>query len=425
MYSFVIAIRSLLMRYRQYVSLFFVCMFGVCISVTSLYVSKGMIYSLTDKARIYFGGDAAFMGSPGCSSGLMSYNINDFFDLLKKDLPEDSIVSGRLTREIIEFSFYFEGTELHLKTMSGVDFYNETNLLSRLDFVSGDLKNISESNGILISKAVADKMHIACGDSLSYVFKDDSGSVNTADFVVKGIFNDSSVFGIYTCYVDINYMRTIYNSPSGTVNRICFQNINNEQIKSIHEYLKNQINMFEYVEDKQIFYDALEASPVPVYNLIPLIANLTEIKIMQKAMTAVITFVVSMLVLIIVAGVGSTYRVFVLRRLNEIGIYMSIGMKKPYIVLTLLFESFVLLVSGCVAGIMFSGVLCSAIHFFDFSFIPAFDIFLTSGLLCPIFDISGTLIVTLCVIIITLSVVLYSVYKSVRVMPCQALASID
>ena len=51
MYSIKIALRSLLYRKTQYISLFLVCMFGVVISLGAISVSTGMINSMTEKAK--------------------------------------------------------------------------------------------------------------------------------------------------------------------------------------------------------------------------------------------------------------------------------------------------------------------------------------------------------------------------------------
>lgn len=51
MYYFKISSRSLLSKWRQYVSLFLVSMFGVAISLFLMFVVKGMLSSMATKAK--------------------------------------------------------------------------------------------------------------------------------------------------------------------------------------------------------------------------------------------------------------------------------------------------------------------------------------------------------------------------------------
>ena len=60
MFYFVIAIKSIFERRRQYKSLFAVCAVGVCIMLCALMVTDGMVKSMNEKARQYYGGDIGY-----------------------------------------------------------------------------------------------------------------------------------------------------------------------------------------------------------------------------------------------------------------------------------------------------------------------------------------------------------------------------
>ena len=53
--------RSLIYRKKQYISLFLICFFGTAISLFSLFMSRGMLDSLNEKALVYYGGDLVVM----------------------------------------------------------------------------------------------------------------------------------------------------------------------------------------------------------------------------------------------------------------------------------------------------------------------------------------------------------------------------
>ena len=139
------------------------------------------------------------------------------------------------------------------------------------------------------------------------------------------------------------------------------------------------------------------------------------------AMNIISTFVILILMVIIMVGVSSTYRVIVMKRINEIGIYKAIGMKRLGIFSVLLSETSLLIFVGCVAGIIFSWILCWGISLFSFSFIPAFDIFLVNGNLSPKISFLQSLLISILVYVTTTFGVLLSVQKSVKMTPVDAL----
>ena len=56
------SLRSIFYRRKQYVSIFLVCLFGIGISIFSIFLIDGMLSALESKARIYYGGDYQFLG---------------------------------------------------------------------------------------------------------------------------------------------------------------------------------------------------------------------------------------------------------------------------------------------------------------------------------------------------------------------------
>jgi len=425
MYQTKIALRSLLYRKTQYISLFLVCLFGVAISLAAISISTGMIHSLNQKARIYYGGDFALMCAK--DDGLEIYDYQEKLEQIKVLLPSSAIVNPRLDFDARHSSYYFEGVQALQQTIKGVNFKNEKELLSSFTFVEGGVEDITEDNAVLISAPIARMLSVHVGDQITFQLETRDDYLNTVPILVKGIFQDSSVFGMYTSYMDFNFLKKAYGRPENFANRICVQladrNITDKDYHAIYDTLSSQMNFYPYVTNKDDYIDAAEDDfDVETWGFIPISANLNEVEIMQLAMNAVITFIVVILTIIIIAGIGSTYRVLIMKRITEIGIYMAVGMKKKAIIQTLLFESLLLLVFGCLAGIILTAVFCNIISIFDFSFIPSFDLFLEKGNLRPRVDFIKSMIVIVSVIVVTLIAVLHSTLKSIKIMPVQALA---
>jgi len=424
MYLIRIAFRSLLFRRRQYISLFLVCVFGVAISLFSVYLINGMLNSLTSKAKIYYGGDFQILrGDTYLSYKDVEVEIEQFKDCF----PSDAVIAPRFDLDAASSAFYYEGVGVRQRVIKGVDFIREKKLFSEFNYIEGDATQIDGTDGVLLSEPIAQMLTVKCGDVITFMLHDSHGYLNTIELTVKGIFCDSSLFGMYTSYMDINTLRKAYGfNNSNYANRIAIslknQKLSKDDVKLYYESLKSKFNMYKLVSDKRIFYNDFPNMKEKIYALIPLSANLQDVKILIDAMKGITSFIIIMLVIIIISGISSTYRVLVMKRINEIGIYMAIGTKRKNIYKMLLIETMFLLIFGCFVGFIFSLILCFVSSHLSFSFIPAFDIFLVNGYLSPIFDLSSTVNLVFIIIAFTIFSVLWAIRKTVNIMPVQALA---
>ncbi|QTQ16033.1 FtsX-like permease family protein [Treponema parvum] len=425
MFALKLGLRSLFFRKKQYVSLFIVCCLGVGISLFSIYVMNGMLKALSMKARIYYGGDLQFIGGNG---NLYFDDYRPIIEKLSAVFPENAIIAPRFDFEASYAALYFEGTGVRQRVIKGVDFTKEKKLFTYFNYVSGSAEDMAGTNGILLSKPIADMLGADTGDSITLMLKTQNWYTNTVTLVVKGIFRDSSLFGMYTSYMDFDVLRSAFGLPESAANRIGVffpdKEPSGRDIARYQAELEKKFPMYPLVNDKYVFYDDLLAArlPFPTYALIAISANLKDLGGLIDAMRAIAVFIIVSLVLIIVAGVSSSYRVLVMKRCNEIGIYMAIGMKRRGISFVLLSEASVLLLSGCLAGFLLSIVLSLGLRVWNLSFIPAFDIFLTDGAIVPSIDMFSVFKVIFFVIVTTALAVLFATRKAVSMTPVQALA---
>ena len=427
MKTFLMSLKSVIYRRKQYLSLMLVCLFGVGISLFCLFLIDGMLGALEYKAKIYYGGDLQFIGG---SPGLTMTNQKDVIEKLQEVFPKDTIISYRMDLDADYSAFYFEGTGVRQRVIKGVDFDKEKDLFSSWNFVAGNADNIKGTNGVLLSEPIAKMLEVQVGDSITFLYKIPwNGQINTQELVVSGIFRDSSLFGMYTSYMDMDLLNKVSRMPAGCCNRIVlfFPNgsPSEKQIVAWQHELEQRFQMYELTDNKQKFYDKLGSLPMPTYALIKLSANLQDVQILIDAMKLIAAFIIIMLVVIIVAGVSSTFRVIVMKRINEIGIYKAIGMKRRKITGMLLAETSLLVFAGCLAGFILSLVLTFIAGFVNLSFIPAFDIFLTNGVLKAKISLLYFVVVSAAVIVTTMLAVLFAIRKSVRITPCEALAATE
>ncbi len=425
MFAFKLGLRSLFFRRKQYISLLAVCIAGVGISLFCLFLMDGMLRSLSMKSKIYYGGDLQFIGGNGT---LNFSNVDETIAKIEPVFPSNAIISPRYDFSAGNSALYFEGTGVRQRVIKGVDFTKEDQLFSQFTYVSGDAKSIAGTNGILLSDPIAKMLCIHTGDSVTLMLKNIRGYTNTVQLEVKGIFKDSSLFGMYTSYMDIDCLRLAYGCGHKEANRIGVffpeQAPSSKDVASYQSSLEKLFTMFPQVTDKQLFYDKLLTGQLTgeTYALITLFANLQDVRILIDAMHGIAAFIIIILILIIVIGISSTYRVLIMKRSNEIGIYKAIGMERKGIMHVLLSETLVLLVCGCAGGFLFAFILCKCISFWNLSFIPAFDIFLSNGILVPLIKFLPVAVISLTVIVTTVFAVLFSVKKTVIMTPIEALA---
>ena len=422
-----ISLRSLLLRWRQYISLFLVCAVGTGVSLFSLFLVDGMLDALYMKARIYYAGSFQFLGG---KDSLYFGDCRPFVEKLSLIFGEGASILPRMELSDEAGFFYYEGEEANVQVIKGVDFSLEQELFSNFNYVQGGTSEMTE-NGVLISDKIASSLCVSIGDEITFFFRDSRKHINTAQLEVKGVFCDSSVFGVYTAYIDINYLRKIYSVDDFYASRIGIFFSNPKRAEKHAAYyqqlLSEAFNMYDLVENKYDFYDQLLADKFDeeTYALIQLSANLDDLKIVIDAMKIVENLIISALVLIIVVGIASTYRVIVMKRIEEIGIYKAIGMNRNSVRLLLASETLSLLVAGCAAGFLLCLLLELVAGRINFSFIPAFDIFLSDGFLIPLRSASGALSVFGAVVVTTLAAIMFSVQKAVKITPVQALCTTE
>lgn len=416
-------LKTILYRHRQYLQLVSVCAVGIAFSLFCVFLVSGMFASLIDKARFYYGGDYIFFGGV---KNLGMENVDNVIETLKKIFPENTLISARLDYEADNSSFYFEGFDARQRIIKGIDFEKEKELFSRFNYVDGDSSQIAGTNGILLSEPISRHLNIKVGDEITFMLKTVEGFINTVSLVVHGIFRDSSLFGMYTSYVDINILRQAWGRDKNFANRICIdlpEKYNTEKLTSHYQKeLEKHFNMYPQVEDKDIFYKRLKSFTEQTYLFVPMSTNLLDLRVLLEALYLVSAFIIIMLLIIIAVGVSSAYRVIVMKRINEIGIYSAIGMKRIDILKLFLAETFILMSVGVFIGLVLSVILCRLVLLFNLSFIPALDVFLTNGFLVPKFSFTAFAAVAALVCVTTVSAVLFCIRKSVQITPVEALS---
>ena len=429
---FSFAVKSLACRAKQYKSLFAVCAVGVCVMLSVLMVTDGMLDSMTEKMRQYYGGDFMILGDNTDNS--MSYleSYGDMIAALKEILPANAQLSYRYKKDAGDKSLFFEGISVKQRSIQGVVFSDETELFKKFNFVEGGIEETPSHNGLLLSQPAAEKLGVHIGDDVVLLMKTFYGSQNTVNLVVTGIFQDSSVFGMYTSYIDYQAFKKAMGyigdfSSFNPIDKICVYYPNGtpskRELERVQSELEKRFNMIPLSYDKSAWqnYEVTEL----VYGLIPLAANVSDLQKLSNALRAIVALVVVMLVAIISVGISSAFRVIVLKRAVEGGTFRALGMKPSGLMALYFAEILLLLLSGTAVGFAASLVIVKAASAYNLSFISGFDLFLTGGRLAPSLYAGEAAVLVGIIFVTTLGAVLFTLRKLVHISPVGALATVS
>lgn len=419
------AINSIFSRARQYRPLFLVSTIGVCIMLSVLMVTDGMIISMNEKARQYYGGDLQLLG--GSRLNHPSKEDEETLKVLRNILPKETVVSTRYNYDASGDSYYYEGISALQRVIQGVDFDTEKELFSKFTFTEGTARTVSDHNSVILSEPIARKLGIKIGDEITLFVSTNNGYKNTAILVVTGIFQDSSIFGMYSSYMDKRALEKVLDWNEPMTNRVCIYYTENspkeKEIMRVYNALTAMLPMAPFTHNKDLFYDKINHAKEPLYGLIPLDANVSELRLLSEALHGVVLIIVVLLVVIIAVGISSTFRVIVMKRTVESGTFRALGMKPLGLMMMYFTEVLLLLLSGCILGFGLSLIVVKITGIFNLSFVSGFDIFLTGGVLKGVLVPYKVLLVVGIILVTTLTSVLFTLRKLIHISPVGAITA--
>lgn len=430
------AIKSLVSRAKQYRSLFSVCAVGVCVMLSVLMTTDGMIDSMTEKMRQYYGGDFMILSDNELHIELLEW-YDGIISALKEILPKGTEISYRYKRDSGDKSLFFEGVSVKQRSVQGVDFSLEEALFEKFNFVEGGIEIREKHDSLLLSEPAAKKLGVHIGDSVVLMMDTPFGP-NTVTLVVTGIFQDSSVFGMYTSYIDYQAMKDCMGFTQvenelkivkyNVIDKICVYypkgSPSKSEIARVQAELEKRFDMFPLSYDKTDWQDYDVPKDKKVFALIPLSANVSDLQKLSMALRAIVVMIVVMLVIIISVGISSAFRVIVLKRAVESGTFRALGMKPKGLMALYFTEILLLLVSGSVTGFAASLVIAKFASGYNLSFISGFDLFLTGGHLAPVLHFEEAAFLLAVIFVTTLGAVLFTLRKLVHISPVGALATV-
>ena len=378
-----IALRNLVRQKARYRILGLAIAFG-CAVITIVYGALGgMRQSLEEKAKIYYGGDFSILGNVK-NSDLEIADPQEVIDALEA-LPGRPVrASPRIDYRTNVF-LSFGGDSVHLRMVTGVAWDREERNFRTFNYVAGGPAGMKGSNGILISAPVAKMLRARIGDDLLLLVDTTTGQRNSASLTLRGIYKDSSLFGYYTSYMDIDYLRQAILAAPGSATYVGGYYQRNEKaafpLKRIQASLERTLPMFPLFAVKTELYATRDASDWKgvKYSLIGLDSHIAQINQVVEVITLLLFALACLLMGTVVLGVVNTYRVVVFERTKEIGTMRAMGMQRPIVVRLFLLEAGMLAVVASILGVAIGIGILSLLSTIDLSWLPGFDVFLSNG----------------------------------------------
>jgi len=369
---------------RRYGFLLAALVFGFAIVTFITSLKDGMYDNVYYSAQSHYAGDIVAVGYDA-DVGTRHLGQNEISVILSSASDSGINVKYTVMRTIFGENgmVYFNGNAIQQKYVVGCDWKAEEHLFSKMKFVYPPEYDIGD-DGIILSEPVARELGAVMGDSVILEVDTRWWQKNTDVFIVKGIVNDSSIFGYYKVYVSrlsLNRLLQFGDNDCSTVgffldrlaasekNRVLMQNVLKERM---------QTGPLVYNRDELTWATNQHFGGVKVF-LFTMPVYLSEISDLLDAMNIITYFLYGMMLIIILVSAAVTYRLILHERAKEMGVMRSIGFYGGDLRLVLWVEVIALGIISLFAGFILSMLLKYASSFLSFSWFPSIEIFMKDG----------------------------------------------
>jgi putative ABC transport system permease protein len=375
---FTFALKSLAGRRRRFFFLGLAVSFGFFIMTVATGLTEGLLKTVREKGAFYFSGNVNIT----CDSRGESDHEMDA-QLLRGAVREALGPVPVFLRSIYygtDAQLFFGGATVRQRRVIGIDWSDERGSVGALNIVSGSFPADGDLRAVLISETAAKRLGVRVGDELMLLVTGQHGR-NTANFVLRGVFKDSSIFG-YAAYVSRSALNDALSLPAAyaTDFGVTLRGSRNEgaAAERIRASLAKRAEVFSVAHTRAELSSLSGGSwQGKRYMVCTLDAHLSDIKQVLDAITAICYALLAAFLAVVLIGIVSTYRVVVYQRSAEIGMMRAIGMGKARAMFVFVEEAGALAAVSAFVGLIAGEIVLFAISLFEFP--PSLDMFLKRG----------------------------------------------
>lgn len=379
------ALKNLFLRRKRYMLMAIAIAVGFALITVITGLSYGALETMKTKAARYFSGHIIVQGFKG-----VTISVSDADAIVRKikkmNLPVRT-VSPRTIYYGKEVRLFFGGNYIRLLRIVGTELDSEKSELSRLPFTEGGISEMAGKkgeNGIFISTEAAKLLGARLGDDL-ILYLMAGNQYNTANMVVRGIFNETNIFG-YAAYMRREDLNRIMNRPDGWATEVAVYTKEGANIPKTAEKLRlklgKSVPVFPPILSRYDFSHTRaqnKGNETETFGVMSVDAQLMQLKDLLNAFLLCTYFVLFIFLFIVMMGILNTYRVLIYERTREIGTMRAVGMQIGDVKKIFLYEAFALAVIASAAGFVLGLVTFFIAGLFDLTGITAAGMFTENG----------------------------------------------
>lgn len=202
---------------------------------------------------------------------------------------------------------------------------------------SGDFKDGQTKDQVLISRQLAEKLHLKLKSKLVLTFQDMEGNITAGAFRICGLFDSGTA---------------AFDETTVVVNRSDLQPLFMDEHGSIAHYIAVFVEHTDNIENlKAIWEQAMPGLSVRTYKEIA-----PEFSLYESQTELMNVIVIAIFMLALVFGIVNTMLMAVLERVKELGILKAIGMNRRRVFFMVMMETIFLSVIAIPIGVLIAYV---------------------------------------------------------------------
>ncbi len=478
-----IALRNLSRQKRRSFLLGGALSFGMFILVVVNGLAGGLLSSIQKNFGDLISGHIFFLQIEKDENGRVINLTRDDSAFLSK-LKESGIEYKSVSRQTSIYSSVLYNGESSQRAITGVNWEEEKDFGKGLSMISGSPEGMANSDGILISMALAEKLKLVPKKKLAYAdaanlkrelkvqWKKDGkswnlekkvaaetkrieaenkakqlelaptilgeevlvqldtihGQKNVAAFRIKGVFDAQMD---YAAYVDRETLNAYAEMPAGSFNMtaVMLNSISglDQKTMAIHALMKDTYDLVPYAKimgrnTGTVIGDIKKAGFEGQKTIITNLNNeLGSIVGILNGIQAGCFVLFIIVLMVVMVGLVNTFRIVVYERTKEIGTMRAVGTQRSQIRNLFVLEAGFLGFAGTIPGTLLGLVVLNVITLFRLDSMAEMALFLVNGHLQYTLSLGMLISSIVTVIVFTLLAALIPARRAARMEPAQAL----
>ena len=286
----------------------------------------------------------------------------------------------------------FNGKRI-ISALYGRNFETEKHLVASFVVLSGDLKNLSQPDALVLSKKTADSLKMQVGDTVLYTTHTINGQQTVGEFALVAIIKDAGLLSSMAAYARQDTLDKLLDMPEGAYDTFAVvladKNKQNAVANRIEQLIradgKAVTNRTEAIRKnpknpaaaltRQLKDSEWTGTKYCVASLNDAVPQLGEVLTVVHIVTIVILLVI---LLIVMVGISNTYRMILYERIREIGTMRALGMTGRDTGRVFTTEALILSLGGAVAGFILGIIGMEIFGLFNFNS-DSMSFFLNNG----------------------------------------------